>query len=66
MPKMKTHKGLKKRMKVTARGKVLHKKSNAGHLMSGKNGSRCRKLRRPGILEPGPGQKRVLVALGKA
>lgn len=53
MPKMKTHKGLKKRFRVTAKGKVRYKKSNAGHLMSGKSGDRCRKMRRPGVLKGG-------------
>ena len=37
MPKQKTHKGLKKRVRVTATGKIKHKKSGAGHLMSRKN-----------------------------
>lgn len=44
--KQKTHKGLAKRVKVSARGKVRYKKSFAGHLMSGKAGRRCQKLRR--------------------
>jgi large subunit ribosomal protein L35 len=43
--KQKTHKGLRKRVKVTARGKVLRKMAFAGHLMSSKSGNRCRKLR---------------------
>ncbi len=51
MPKMKTHKGLKKRVKVTANGKVKHKRANSNHLMSGKSGNRCRSLRRPGGLK---------------
>jgi large subunit ribosomal protein L35 len=51
MPKMKTHKGLRKRFKVTAKGKVKYKQPNAGHLMSGKSGNRCRRLRRPGQLK---------------
>lgn len=50
MPKMKTHKGLKKRMKVTARGKVRFKKSFSGHLMSGKSGNRKRGLRKPSLI----------------
>lgn len=49
MPKMKTHKGILKRVRLTAKGKVRHKKSNTGHLMSGKSGSRCRKLRQPAM-----------------
>jgi large subunit ribosomal protein L35 len=45
MPKMKAHKGLAKRVRVSASGKVRHKKINAGHLMSGKTGARKRRLR---------------------
>ena len=48
MPKMKTHKGVAKRMKVRPGGKVSFKRAGAGHLMSGKSGKRCRQLRRPG------------------
>ena len=51
MPKMKTHKGTKNRVKITAKGKVIHKRANAGHLMSGKSGKRCRAMRRPGVLK---------------
>ena len=46
MPKMKTHKGIKKRVKVTARGKVKFHKHNKGHLQSNKSGNRRRRLRR--------------------
>lgn len=35
MPKMKTHKGLKKRVRVTGSGKVMRPKCNGSHLMSG-------------------------------
>ena len=44
MPKQKTHKGLSKRIKVTASGKIKHKRSGGGHLMSGKNAKRRRKI----------------------
>jgi large subunit ribosomal protein L35 len=44
MPKQKTHKGLKKRVKVTATGKVKHKRAGGGHLMSGKNAKRRRRI----------------------
>jgi len=64
MPKMKTHKGLKKRIRVTARGKVRFKRSCAGHLMSSKSGNRCRSLRRPGILE-GALAERIKTAMGE-
>jgi large subunit ribosomal protein L35 len=46
MPKMKRHKGLAKRFKVSATGKVRYNKNNAGHLMSGKGGTRRRRLRK--------------------
>ncbi len=64
MPKMKTHKGIKKRFKITANGKVRYKRSNAGHLMSGKSGNRCRSMRRPAIMQ-GTVQKRIKRALGE-
>lgn len=48
--KQKSHKGASKRFKVTAKGKVKHKRCFAGHLMSGKSGHRRRRLRRPGFL----------------
>lgn len=65
MPKMKTHKGSKKRVKISANGKVRHKRANAGHLMSGKSGGRCRSMRRPSTLKPAFA-KRFRVALGPA
>ncbi len=65
MPKMKTHKGLKKRVKVTANGKVKYKRANSGHLMSGKSGNRCRKMRKPSTLKGGI-RDRIKIALGAA
>lgn len=44
MPKQKTHKGLSKRVKVTASGKVKHGRANGSHLMSCKNSKRRRKI----------------------
>ncbi len=45
MPKMKRHKGLAKRVRMSAGGKAMYNKSNSGHLMSCKNASRRRKNR---------------------
>jgi len=45
MPKGKTHKGVRKRMKLTRRGKITRRRANRGHLMSGKRGKRRRHLR---------------------
>jgi large subunit ribosomal protein L35 len=44
MPKQKTHKGLSKRVKVTATGKVKSHRSGGGHLMSSKNAKRRRRV----------------------
>ncbi len=48
--KQKTHKGLAKRVKVTARGKVMRMRAGKGHLQSGKSGSRRRKLRKAVVM----------------
>jgi large subunit ribosomal protein L35 len=44
--KMKTHKGVKKRFKVSATGKVGHKPCGSSHLNSHKSGKKIRRLRR--------------------
>lgn len=63
MPKMKTHKGLRKRVKITASGKVRFNKSFAGHLMSGKNAKRKRSLRKPSFLT-GKNASKIKAAVG--
>ena len=55
---MKTHKGLKRRLKITKTGKVLHRRSGKSHLMGGKRGKKVRQLRRWGELSRGA--KRML------
>jgi large subunit ribosomal protein L35 len=52
MPKQKTHKGLSKRVKLSANGKVVRRRAGSGHLLSGKSGKRLRKLRKPKGLRP--------------
>ncbi len=47
MPKMKTHKGAKKRFTVTATGKVRRLKANKSHILTKKDARRKRRLRRP-------------------
>jgi len=64
MPKQKTHKGLSKRVKVTARGKVKHRRSGGGHLMSAKTAKRRRKISSPATMND-VDTARVLVKLGK-
>jgi large subunit ribosomal protein L35 len=50
MPKKKTHKGLLKRVKITATGKVKRRRSFGSHLMSGKRPKRRRRIRSATIL----------------
>jgi large subunit ribosomal protein L35 len=45
MPKMKTHKGSKKRFRVSASGKLKRKRPGKRHLLSNKTGKRKRQLR---------------------
>ncbi len=64
MPKHKTHKGLSKRVKVTAGGKIRRKMAGAGHLMSGKSAKRRRLLRNPAVLT-GVTAEKMKIELGK-
>ena len=46
MPKMKTHKGAKKRFSVTGKGKVRRLKAYKSHILTKKSSKRKRNLRR--------------------
>ena len=59
MPKQKTHKGLAKRIKVTARGKVKFRRPGNSHLSSHKTSARVRHLRKKAILD-GPIADRII------
>ena len=45
MPKLKTHKGAKKRFSLTANGKIMRRKANASHLLTKKSKKRKRNLK---------------------
>ena len=45
MPKMKTRKGVTKRVRVTKTGKIMRRKAGLRHLLSGKSRKRKRHLR---------------------
>ena len=45
MPKQKTHKGIKKRFRLTAKGKAKHRSSGTSHLMTRMSHKRKRNLR---------------------
>ncbi len=49
MPKMKTHKGTKKRFRLTASGKVKHRRAGTSHLATRKTHKQKRNLRGTGV-----------------
>lgn len=51
MPKQKTHKGTKKRFRLTATGKVKHRAAGTSHLASRMSQKRKRKLRGTTVLD---------------
>lgn len=53
MPKMKSHQGLKKRIKVTASGKVKRWQVGTSHLAPGKTQKRVRHLRKATLVSAG-------------
>jgi large subunit ribosomal protein L35 len=65
MPKLKTHKGAKKRFRVSANGKVKHKRCGSSHLMSHKSGKQVRRLRKKPTLKVGAEAHRLRRALHK-
>lgn len=44
MPKMKTHSGMKKRIKVSGSGKLMRQKANRRHYLEYKSNTRTRRL----------------------
>jgi len=50
MGKLKSHKGLSKRVKVTGSGKIKRKKCNGSHLMRTKNAKRRRRINESAIV----------------
>jgi large subunit ribosomal protein L35 len=50
MPKQKTHKGTKKRFRLTAKGKIKHRPAGTSHLAARKSQKRIRKLRGSNVL----------------
>ena len=46
MPKIKSHRGVAKRFKITKKGKVRHKKAGLRHLLTGMDSGRGRQMRK--------------------
>ncbi len=63
MPKLKTHKGTAKRIKITGTGKLMRQKAFAGHMLSKKSESRKRAMRVPVVVK-GANAKNLKRALG--
>ncbi|MFM8415376.1 MAG: 50S ribosomal protein L35 [Planctomycetota bacterium] len=64
MPKQKTHKGTKKRFRLTATGKVKHRRAGTSHLQVRLTSKRKRDLRGTGVLAKAD-TARIAAALGK-
>jgi len=52
VPRLKTHRGAAKRFKLTARGKVLRRRSGLRHILTSKRRKRKRKLGRAALVSP--------------
>jgi large subunit ribosomal protein L35 len=63
MPKQKTHKGSKKRFRVTATGKLKRVQAGKKHLNSHKTGKRKRHLRTP-VVEGGKLARKYIAMMG--
>jgi large subunit ribosomal protein L35 len=57
--KMKTHKGAKKRFKVTGSGKVRRYKAFKSHILTKKTAKRKRRLRQAGLVSTKGEEKRL-------
>jgi large subunit ribosomal protein L35 len=59
MPKMKSHKGAKKRFKITGTGKVRRYKAFKSHILTKITSKRKRRLRQAGIIATTGDTKRM-------
>ncbi|MDO5566028.1 MAG: 50S ribosomal protein L35 [Planctomycetia bacterium] len=64
MPKMKTHKGIAKRFRLTASGKVKHRHSGTSHLAWRMTSKRVRNLRGTETVATTE-EKRIILALAQ-
>ena len=64
MAKNKTHKGTKKRIKLTGTGKLLHRRAFGSHLLTKKSANRKRKIRKLLVVQK-PDTSRLKGLLGE-
>ncbi len=50
MPKLKTHKGTAKRIKMTSTGKLIRRRAFGGHMLAKKSKSRKRAINKPATI----------------
>ncbi|CAM3422702.1 50S ribosomal protein L35 [Pseudostreptobacillus hongkongensis] len=65
MPKMKTHKGAKKRIKVTGTGKFVVKHSGKSHILTKKTHKRKKRLGEDAVLTGGAARKASRLLAGQ-
>ena len=66
MPKQKTHKGTKKRFRLTAKGKAKHRQSGTSHLAARMSHKRKRNLRGTAVVDDTDGKKIVEALCGNS
>ncbi len=57
MPKLKSHRGARKRFKKSATGKILRRRATARHILTTKSRQRKRNLRRQAVVPHGEAQR---------
>lgn len=63
MPKLKTHRGTKKRVRITRTGKVMRERAFKNHILAKKSKSRKRRMKTAATIR-GKIKKNVKTALG--
>lgn len=53
MPKLKSNKGARKRLRISSKGKIKHFQAGKGHLLTSKRSKRKRLLGKAGLIEGG-------------
>lgn len=63
MPKLKTHKGTAKRIKISGTGKLIRERAYGNHILAKKSKARKRNMHTAGVIK-GKIRKNVKTALG--
>lgn len=64
MPKMKTHRGAAKRIKITGSGKLMRRKAFTSHILEKKSPKRKRQLSKPATISKA-NEKAIKALLGR-